>query len=61
MIGGFLACLVWTLWFQEHYFPLYGIDSVELGVGASLILFIMVSLMTKPNPGQTLEPFFGDK
>ncbi|WP_419165620.1 sodium:solute symporter family protein [Candidatus Palauibacter sp.] len=61
MIGGFLACLVWTLFFQEHYFPLYGIDSVEPGVAVSLVLFIVVSKLTKPNPGQKLEVFFAEQ
>ncbi len=59
MFGGFTACLIWTLFYQEHYFPLYGIDSVEVGVGVSLLLFIVVSRLTKPNPGQNLEVFFG--
>ena len=61
MIGGFLACLVWTLFFQEHYFPRYGIDSVEVGVAVSLLLFIVVSKVTDPNPNQNLKPFFGPK
>lgn len=59
MLGGFLACLVWTLFYQEHYFPLYGIDSVEVGVFVSLILFVVVSKFTKPSPDQELEVFFG--
>ena len=58
MIGGFTACLIWTLFFQEHYFPLYGIDSVEVGVGISLLLFVIVSRMTKPHPKQNLSVFF---
>ncbi|MDH3734516.1 MAG: sodium/solute symporter [Gemmatimonadota bacterium] len=61
MIGGFLACLVWTLFFQEHYFPRYGIDAVEVGVLCSLVLFVVVSKLTKPNPNQILEPFFGSE
>ena len=61
MIGGFLACLAWTLFFQEYYFPLYGIDSVEPGVAVSLVLFIVVSKLTKPNPGQKLEVFFAEQ
>ena len=59
MIGGFTACLLWTLFYQEHYFPLIGVDSVEVGVGVSLLLFIVVSRLTKPNPEQNLEVFFG--
>ncbi|MDX1395902.1 MAG: sodium/solute symporter [Gemmatimonadota bacterium] len=58
MIGGFLACLVWTLFFQEHYFPMYGIDSVEVGIAVSLLLFVVISMVTRPNPKQNLEPFF---
>lgn len=58
MIGGFSACLIWTLFFQEHYFPRYGIDSVEVGVAASLILFVVVSRLTKPSPTQNLDVFF---
>ncbi len=60
MLGGFIACLVWTLGFQEHYFPRYGIDSVEVGVAVSLLLFIIVSKLTKPNPKQELNVFFDD-
>ena len=58
MIGGFTACLIWTLFFQEHYFPAYGIDSVEVGVVISLLLFVIVSRMTKPHPEQNLSVFF---
>jgi Na+/pantothenate symporter len=59
MLGGFTACLVWTLFFQEHLFPRYGIDSVEVGIGTSLILFVVVSRLTRPNPAQQLDVFFG--
>ena len=52
------ACLIWTLFFQEHYFPRYGIDSVEVGVAASLILFVVVSRLTKPSATQNLDVFF---
>ncbi len=58
MIGGFTACLVWTLFFQEHMFPRYGIDAVEVGVGVSLLLFVVISRLTEPNPNQNLEVFF---
>jgi SSS family transporter len=59
MVGGFTACLIWTLFFQEHYFPRYGIDSVEVGIAASLFLFVVVSKLTKPSLTQNLEVFFG--
>ncbi|MDX1577934.1 MAG: sodium/proline symporter [Gemmatimonadota bacterium] len=60
MLGGFLACLVWTLFFQEHWFPRYGIDAVEVGVGTSLLLFVVVSRLTRPSPTQRLDVFFGN-
>jgi len=58
MLGGFTACLVWTLFLQARYFPLYGIDSVEVGIGISLLLFVVVSRLTSPNPMQNLDAFF---
>lgn len=58
MLGGFVACLVWTLFFQETWFPRYGIDAVEVGVVTSLLLFVVVSRATRPSPGQDLAPFF---
>jgi len=61
MSGGFAACLLWTLFFQEHMFARYGIDSVEVGVGVSLLLFVVVSRLTKPSPTQNLDVFFEDR
>ncbi len=59
MLGGFLACLLWELFAQEHLFPRFGIDAVEVGVVTSLVLFVVVSRLTKPSPTQQLEVFFG--
>ncbi len=59
MLGGFTACLAWELLAQDRLFPKYGIDAVEVGVGVSLLLFVLVSRLTSPNPGQNLEVFFG--
>ncbi len=59
MLGGFGACLVWTLFFQEHLFPRWGIDAVEVGIGVSMLLFVGVSKVTYPNPNQNLDIFFG--
>lgn len=58
MLGGFLACLIWELGFQATWFPRYGIDAVEVGVAVSLLLFVAVSKMTRPNPAQNLDVFF---
>lgn len=59
MLGGFGACLAWELLAQRTLFPRTGIDAVEVGVGASLLLFWAVSRLTKPAPTQDLETFFG--
>jgi SSS family transporter len=61
MLGGFLACLLWELFAQESLFPRFGIDAVEVGVVTSLILFVVVSRLTRPSPTQDLEVFFGEE
>jgi SSS family transporter len=57
MIGGFAACLAWELTGQ-HGFTSHGIDAVEVGVGTSLVLFLVVSRFTKPVPMKNLAIFF---
>jgi len=58
MLGGFAACLTWTLFFQQRLFATIGVDAVEVGIGVSLLLFVVVSKVTNPNPKQNLAIFF---
>ena len=60
MVAGFLGCLVWSFTFQRG-FASHGIDSVEVGVALSGLTFILVSLATKPTPGENLGIFFGEE
>ena len=55
MIGGFLTATLW--YFSDNPF---GLDPVIPGVAVSLILFVIVSLVTRPVPRESLEPFFQD-
>jgi Na+/proline symporter len=57
LAGGFVACLVWTFTLQRS-FASHGIDAVEVGVAASALLFVAVSLATRPTPEQNLKVFF---
>jgi len=57
MLGGFLACLMWEFTGQRG-FAVHGIDAVEVGVATSLVLFLLVSRMTKPVPERNLKTFF---
>jgi len=57
MIGGFGACLAWELTGQAS-FATHGIDAVEVGVGTSLVLFLVVSRFTKPVPLRNVATFF---
>lgn len=57
MLGGFLGCLAWTFTGQRS-FASHGIDAVEVGVAVSAILFVAVSLATKPTPAANLAVFF---
>lgn len=57
MLGGFFSCLFWELKYQQ-YSATWGIDSVEVGVLTSLILFVAVSKFTKPVPEENLKVFF---
>lgn len=59
MLGGFLACLVWEFTGQRA-FPRHGIDAVEVGVAASLFLFVLVSRFTRPAPQENLRVFFNE-
>lgn len=59
MVGGFLACLVWEFTGQAG-FERHGIDAVEVGVGASALLFWLVSRATEPTPRENLRIFFDD-
>jgi Na+/proline symporter len=60
MVGGFVACLVWELTGQGG-FASHGIDAVEVGVLTSLVLFIVVSRLTRPVAPESLRPFFRDQ
>jgi SSS family transporter len=60
MIVGFLACLTWTLTLQRS-FSSHGIDSVEVGVVASAVTFILVSRATPPTPARNLAIFFDEE
>lgn len=62
MLGGFLACLIWEFTGQKG-FSTHGIDAVEIGVATSLVLFVTVSLLTRPVPRENLTTFFptGDR
>lgn len=57
MVGGFLACLVWTFTGQRG-FAHHGIDAVEVGIAVSLALFLLVSRYTRPVPRENLAIFF---
>ena len=57
MVVGFIACLTWTFTLQ-HSFASHGIDSVEVGVIASALTFIIVSRLTPPTPAANLAIFF---
>jgi SSS family transporter len=60
MAVGFLACLAWTFTLQRS-FPSHGIDSVEVGVLASALTFVLVSLLTPPTPARHLAIFFDER
>jgi Na+/proline symporter len=59
MVTGFLACLVWTFTLQRS-FASHGIDSVEVGVVASAVTFVVVSRLTPPTPARNLAIFFDE-
>jgi Na+/proline symporter len=57
MVGGFLACLAWSLGLGTTL-GLQWIDAVEIGVAVSLILFVAVSWVTPTVPEENLRLFF---
>ncbi|KIL48488.1 hypothetical protein KP78_15710 [Jeotgalibacillus soli] len=56
MIGGFSTALIWYLIGNP-----FGLNEVIPGVFVSFLLFIGVSLITKPVPKGSLQPFFEDE
>ena len=60
MVAGFLGCLLWTFTLQRS-FATHGIDSAEVGVVLSALVFIIVSRRTRPTPDKNLEIFFDPK
>lgn len=58
MLGGMLACLVWSRVGTPYYL---GFDPAEAGVLASAMLMWGVSLATQPVSPQTLTTFFGQE
>lgn len=60
MLGGFTACLAWSLGLREAL-GWSGFDSVEVGVFVSLTLFVVVSWATPRVPEKNLKIFFDQK
>jgi len=60
MVVGFLACLVWTFTLQRS-FGSHGVDSVEVGVVASALTFVVVSRFTPATPDRNLAIFFDER
>ena len=60
LVAGFLGCLIWTFTLQRS-FATHGIDSAEVGVVLSALVFIIVSRRTRPTPDKNLEIFFDPK
>ena len=57
MLGGFAACLVSEVWLRATL-TAAGLDPVEIGVGVSLVLFVVVSLLTKQQNPDLVKRFF---
>jgi hypothetical protein len=57
MLGGMLACLVWSRYGSPYFL---GLDPAEAGVLASAALMFGVSLTTAPASHETTERFFGE-
>lgn len=55
MVGGAATCIGWSL--VRRPAPL-GLDPAEVGVAASLLLFVLVSQVTAPVAAQRLGRFF---
>ncbi len=56
MIGGMVACLVWSRYGTPYFL---GIDPAEAGVLASALLMVAVSLTTRPVSAAATSRFFG--
>lgn len=59
MVVGFAACLAWTFTGQ-HSVARHGIDSVEVGVVASALAFVIASRLSPPTPEPNLRIFFDE-
>jgi len=57
MLGGMVACLVWSRCGDPYFL---GLDPAEAGVLASAVLMVVVSLASAPASPATLQQFFGD-
>jgi Na+/proline symporter len=58
MIGGAVACLAWSVLGNPRWL---GLDPAEAGILASALLFVGVSLVTKPVRKESLAVFFADE
>jgi Na+/proline symporter len=58
MLGGVSTCVFWELNYQQSFAATWGIDSIEVAILVSLILFVGVSKLTKPVPEENLRIFF---
>lgn len=56
MLGGMVACLVWSRFGSPYWM---GLDPAEAGVLASALLMVGVSLVTAPPSAEVTERFFG--
>ena len=59
MLGGFTTCLIAEVWLKSSL-AVWRLDSVEVAVATSLILFVVVSRLTRPVPSENLKIFFDD-
>ena len=55
MVGGFVGFLVLRFGFAE---PLLGIDPIFPGIVTSFVLYVGISLVSRPVPQSALKPFF---
>ncbi len=56
MLGGMMACLIWSRVGTPYYL---GLDPAEAGVLASALLMFVVSVATAPASHTTIDTFFG--
>ncbi len=52
MIGGFVTCVAWVIWFKEGFYDLY---EMLPGFAAGFLITIVVSLVTRPPEGAEEE------